>query len=133
MLSRRMADIGPLALKCPHKPRTSPAQPPAQAPWEAGWGIGRLGILSQPFFMTPWRSTAGRGSTTGKAEAEETLTLSWTMLFEMSAEVRMTFPEPSKSMTIAERCLHSHGCYYLKSSAKACMTHSRTIKIYDYS
>ena len=39
LLRRRMADIGPLAPKRPHNPRTTPAQPPAQPPWEAGWGI----------------------------------------------------------------------------------------------
>jgi len=31
LLGRGIPDIGPLAPKCPHKPRTSPAQAPAQA------------------------------------------------------------------------------------------------------
>jgi len=79
--------------------RTTPAQPPHNPPHNPpgrqGWGIGNsVPIL----FQDPWRtgSTAGRGSTTGKAGAEEALTLSWTMLFEMCAKVRMTHSRTMK-------------------------------------
>ena len=79
LLRRRMADIGPLAPKRPHNARTTPRTTPL------GRRVGESGVLRQPFFRTPWRigSTAGRGSTTGRAGAEEAITPSWTMLFEI--------------------------------------------------
>jgi hypothetical protein len=68
--------------------RTTPVQPPHNPPCEASCRVGNLGILRQPFFRTPCRtdSTAGRDSTTGRAGAEDMLTLSWTMLFEIACK-----------------------------------------------
>ena len=56
LLRRRMADIGPLAPKRPHNPRTTPAQPPAQPP--LGSELQNREFCANPFSGPPAELTA---------------------------------------------------------------------------
>ena len=106
LLRWTMVDAGTLAPKCPHNPRSTPAQPH----WEVSCRIGNFGVLHQPFFRTPWRtgSTAGRGGTTWRTGAEEVLTLSWTMLFETVCKSTHDRLQNHQNLWLWLRpCLHS--------------------------
>jgi len=43
--------MSPGAPKCPHNPRTTPAQPPAQPPLEAGGQIGKFRNICAPMLF----------------------------------------------------------------------------------
>ena len=66
--------------------------------------------------------------------AETMLTLSWTMLFEIVCKCKHNPLQDHRALLLKlGRCVACHGWRYLKSFAKVCMMHARTIKIHGYS
>ena len=100
-----MADIGPLAPKCPHNPRTTPAQPPAQPP--LGSELQNREFCATPFSGSPAKLTAPLDEAAPLEElGPKTCSHCHGRCYLKSfAKVRMSTPERSKSMILSEMAL----------------------------